>query len=289
MYGLPFEVLTSSEETHYLIEDHAISYLSSASLLKILRDAEQNTQPKKPFLAFADPKYPPCIAGNNSKTETLAQLRTDSYLKSVKGGCFTQLKETADEVQNIANLLKANPKESLYLGAQASRSNLFALNDQQKLDDYRYIMFSVHGVIPNNMNQIEQPALVLANPLKEGYLTMADAFALKLNADLVNLSACNTGCVENSCSENVRGEGIMGLTRAFMYAGTSRVAVTLWPVDVHSTKELNIGLFKYLKAKKQTAQALREIKLEMLQGRASKLEYAHPYHWAGVIIYGDGM
>ncbi len=131
---------------------------------------------------------------------------------------------------------------------------MFALNRDNKLDDYRYVMFSVHGVIPDeifhlskrlleqlNLLSLEkrqqldstvleklkqsasvQPALALSN---NSFLTMADAFTLKLNADFVNLSACNTGCAGESCGENVRGAGIMGLTRAFMYAGTSRVAV----------------------------------------------------------------
>ncbi|EDN71272.1 conserved hypothetical protein [Beggiatoa sp. PS] len=292
LYGLPFGSLVTSHkqgQIHYLIEDYAISYLSSASLLKILRDEEHKTQPQEPFLAFADPEYPPCDKDNNAKTETITQLRTESYLKSVKGGCFTSLAATADEVREIANLFNADHSKSLYLGAKSSRSTVLALNEADKLDDYRYIMFSVHGVIPNNANQIEQPALVLSNPSTEGYLTMADAFALKLNADFVNLSACNTGCVENSCSENVRGEGIMGLTRAFMYAGTSRVAVTLWSVDLNSAKDLSIGLFTNLKANQKMAQALREIKLKMIQGQASSKEYAHPYHWAGFVVYGDGQ
>jgi CHAT domain-containing protein len=294
LYGLPFGSLVTfyeerSETTHYLIEDYAISYLSSASLLKTLRDEERKTQPPEPFLAFADPEYPPCGVGDKKGAETLAQLRTESYLKSTKGGCFNRLAATADEVREIANLFNADHSKALYLRAKASCSTVFALNDKQELDDYRYVMFSVHGVIPNKINQIEQPALVLSNPLTEGYLTMADAFALTLNADFVNLSACNTGCAGESCRENVRGEGIMGLTRAFMYAGTSRVAVTLWSVNLYSAKEFSIGLFTHLKAKKKMAYALREIKLKMIQGKASNRRYANPYHWAAFVVYGDGQ
>jgi len=154
-------------------------------------------------------------------------------------------------------------------------------------------MFSVHGIIPNKTNKtnktnkIEQPTLVLANPTTDSYLTMTDAFALKLNADFVLLSVCNTGCSKKDCSENVRGEGIMGLCRAFMYAGTSRVAVTLWSVDLHSSKDLNIELFTNLKANQKMAHALHKAKLKMIQGQASNQKYAHPYHWAGLVVYGD--
>ncbi|MDM8564215.1 CHAT domain-containing protein [Candidatus Halobeggiatoa sp. HSG11] len=302
LYGLPFGSLVTSnpkQPIRYFIEDYPISYLSSASLLKIIRDEERKTQPPEPFLAFADPNYPSCnftlniirkiFAKLRSKPETFAGLRTKSYLKSIKGNCFTRLAATANEVREIADLLNADHSKSIYLGNKASRSTIFALNEADKLDDYRYIMFSVHGIIPNKSNQIEQPALVLSNPTKDGYLTMADVFALKLNADFVNLSACNTGCTTKNCSENVRGEGIMGLTRAFMYAGTSRVAVTLWSVDLHSSKDLNIGLFTNLKANQKMAHALRNIKLKMIRGQASSKEYSHPYHWAGFVVYGDGQ
>ncbi|OQY52114.1 MAG: hypothetical protein B6247_17805 [Candidatus Parabeggiatoa sp. nov. 2] len=276
LYGLPFGALVSAykarREIHYLIEDYAISYLSSASLLKILRDAERKTQPPEPFLAFADPEYPPCEIDDEKGAETVAQRRTKSNLKWINGGCFNRIK-------------------ALYLGPKASRSSVFALNEQQQLDDYRYVMFSVPAVIPYRVNQIEQPALILSNPLTEGYLTMADVFALTLNADLVNLSAGNSGCAGDSCSENVRGEGIMGLTRAFMYAGTSRVAVTLWSVDLYSAKDLSVGLFTHLKANhhQNMAHALREIKLKMIQGKASRRQYANPYHWAAFVVYGDGQ
>ncbi len=295
LYGLPFGALVSAykarREIHYLIEDYAISYLSSASLLKILRDAERKTQPPEPFLAFADPEYPPCEIDDEKGAETVAQRRTKSNLKWINGGCFNRIAATADEVREIANLFNADHNKALYLGPKASRNTVFALNDKQQLDDYRYVMFSVLAVIPYRVNQIEQPALILSNPLTEGYLTMADVFALTLNADLVNLSAGNSGCAGDSCSENVRGEGIMGLTRAFMYAGTSRVAVTLWSVDLYSAKDLSVGLFTHLKANhhQNMAHALREIKLKMIQGKASRRQYANPYHWAAFVVYGDGQ
>ncbi len=150
-------------------------------------------------------------------------------------------------------------------------------------------MFSVHGIIPEPKNIIEQPALVLSNPTKkgEGYLTMADAFGLQLNAKLVNLSACNTGR-----GEHVRGEGIRGLTRAFMYAGTPATSVTLWSVNVYSAKEFSIELFTNLKANlekgknQQFAQALQKVKLNMIEGELSK-KYSDPFHWAGFVVYGD--
>jgi CHAT domain-containing protein len=198
-------------------------------------------------------------------------------------GEYAELPETAEEVEAIARLLQApQASDPLQLRENASRSNVFAFNTGARLDDYRYLIFATHGVLPGEIDHIAQPALVLSHPARDGYLTMADVFQLQLNAKLVALSACNTGS-----GEQVRGEGVMGLTRAFMYAGTPAIAVTLWSVHSLSAKELDIGLFQSLKAGQPPAQALRSIKLRMLRGKDDT--YRHPYYWAPFVIFGDGM
>ncbi|EDN66728.1 protein conserved in bacteria [Beggiatoa sp. PS] len=110
---------------------------------------------------------------------------------------------------------------------------------------------------------------------------MADAFTLQLNADFINLSGCNTGI-----GEMVKGEGIMGLTRAFMYAGTSAISVTLWAVDSLSAKMLSIGIFENLKAGKKVAEALRQTKIKMIEGKMNQA-YHHPFYWAPFVVYGN--
>jgi CHAT domain-containing protein len=124
-----------------------------------------------------------------------------------------------------------------------------------------------------------QSALILS----DNFLKMADVFSLQLNAKLVELSACNTGM-----GKHVRGEGIMGLTRAFMYAGTPAIAVTLWSVESLSAKTLSIGMFRYLKEGYTPAQALRAIKVRMLRGEEGQ-DYNHPYYWAPYVVFGDGL
>ncbi len=101
-------------------------------------------------------------------------------------------------------------------------------------------------------------------------------------ADLVTLSACNTGR-----GKTVKGEGVMGLTRAFMYAGTPAISVTLWSVESQSAKQVNVGLFQNLKAGKNRAQALRDIKLSMIRGEHGK-EWKRPYYRTPVVVFGDG-
>ncbi|MDM8541294.1 CHAT domain-containing protein [Desulfococcaceae bacterium HSG9] len=297
LYLLPFEALqTKSPEgkakPRYLIEDHAVAYLSSASLLKIIRDAQarKKHQPEYPLLAWADPVYKKTSAaaekrGTQERSESFSEMRAMT-LRDVTGTGFERLKETADEVREISEILKAPEKSGpLFLRKDASRSNVFKLNKSEKLDDYRYVVFACHARIPDLVNQISQPSLILSHPdpqtQGEGFLTMADVFGLQFNADLITLSACNTGR-----GKVIKGEGVIGLTRAFMYAGTPAVAVTLWSVESMSAKELNVGMFKHLNAGKNRAEALRAIKLDMIRGKYAAM-WRKPQFWAPLVVFGD--
>jgi tetratricopeptide (TPR) repeat protein/CHAT domain-containing protein len=295
LYSIPFEALTVkdqvSKKDRYLVETHSLAYLSSASLLKILREAEARKKetPAYPLLAFANPVYQKKDADKKPEPEnktTIKGLRTRAYL-DIMGGIFEELPNTEDEVKEIKKILKApDETQPLQLRELASRTTVFAFNQAKKLDDYQYIIFSCHGILPGEIDRVTQPALVLSLPDPatgtDDYLTMGDVFGLKLNADLVTLSACNTGK-----GKAVRGEGVMGLTRAFMYAGTPTISVTLWSVESGSAKTLSTGLFGNLTKSKDKAQALRLIKLKMISGEYGKL-YQHPFFWAPVVIFGDG-
>ena len=296
LYELPFEALITDpdeEEPHYLIQDYAIAYLSSASLLKTLREATKkrsDTEEREPFLAFADPVFQAENCGNNVSSQTsevFQGLRTRAYRDLLGGGCIPQLPNTRDEALNIAKLFNVTPEE-LYLGERASRENVLYLNEDKELSDFSYILFATHAVLPDELSYINQPAVLLSYPENGGYLTMADVFGLEMNADLVTLSACNTGR-----GKNVKGEGVIGLTRAFMYAGTPAVSVSLWGVESQATQQLNQVLFSQLKNKRPLAESLRQAKLAMLKGKG-KLDgefediYHHPYFWAGFVVFGDG-
>ncbi len=300
LYGLPFEALVTkdppiSETPHYLLHDHPVAYLSSASLLKILRDAQvqrkQTTQ--YPLLAFANPIYE--ISTTSTKTpssqtttlvaslDTIQAMRREQYSAIMGGLPFEPLPKTEDFVKEIKRILQASDEsEPLQLGENASLSTVRRLNNNDRLDDYRYVLFATHAVLPDEVDFINQPAIVLSHPeTEEGYLTMADAFGLQLNADLVALSACNTGQ-----GTEIRGEGIIGLTRAFMYAGTPAVGVTLWPVFEQASSELNTRFFKRLKAGDSLAVALQEAKKELLDEDDELLR--HPVFWTPFVVFGDG-
>ena len=147
------------------------------------------------------------------------------------------------------------------------------------------MVFSCHGVVPDETNRVSQPALVLSQPDPAGgagFLTMGDTFGLRFNAEMVTLSACNTGR-----GTEVRGEGVMGLTRAFMYAGAPAISVTLWSVESISAKTLSTGLYKNLMTGRGRAEALREIKVRMIHGEEDEY-YRYPFFWAPLVLFGDG-
>ena len=291
LYMLPFESLVThtTEENipHYLIEKYSISYLSSASLLKILREVQsrRQIQPQKKLLAFADPAYSACQESIDSRTvaraRTVSQIRTKAYRDVLGAICFPNLPETATEANAIAALFNSNDS-NLYLGKAANLKTLFQLNQSQQLSDYRYLLFATHGLLPYEVDGLAQAALVLSYPEVEGYLTTAKAFRLQLNADFINLSACNTGG-----GEKIKGEGVMGLTRAFMYAGTSAIGVTLWSVESSSAENMSVGIFENLTQGQTAAKALQRIKLKMISGKAKQPYYRHPFYWAPFVVYGD--
>ncbi|MEK8015539.1 MAG: tetratricopeptide repeat protein, partial [Candidatus Parabeggiatoa sp.] len=187
LYALPFEALVTlkkKETPHYLIQDFAIAYLSSASLLKTLRDvqARRKNKASQPLLAFANPDFPPCAKQNIQKRsvdrDDFIGLRTQAYQKLVDG-CFRHLPETEKEVTEIAHFLKAPLDKALKLHEAATRENVL----KTKLDDYRYLVFATHALLPHKTNNIAQPALVLTHNKsqdEQAYLTMVDVLGLKL-------------------------------------------------------------------------------------------------------------
>ncbi len=282
LYMLPFELLLTHpaqdvQDAHYLIEDVPINYLSSASLLKTLRDilARRTSIARYPLLAFAHPTYNSEAFQDNNN---IPSLRAQAY-RALLRNLFIELPETADEARAIADVFNVPlESESLQLRENASRTRVFELQNSGRLDDYQYLLFAMHGVLPEEVEHVAQSALVLS----DDFLTMADVFGLQLNARLVSLSACNTGM-----GIKVRGEGVMGLTRAFMYAGTPTVAVTLWSVESFSAKELDIGFFHHLNEGESPARALQTVKIQMLQGYYGE-EYRYPYYWAPFVLFGEG-
>ena len=308
LYFLPFEALVLTRPStekgfSYLMEESPVAYLSSASLLKSLRESIARRKDKAiyPLLAFANPVYSnlketipekdisssaPSDTPSSGESPAEPSMRARAYL-DLLGGLFAELPETEDEARQVKAILEAPDQSApLQLRNAASRSNMFRLNNENKLSAYRYLVFSCHGILPDEVDQIRQPALVLSHPdpetRQDGFLTMADVFQFKLNADLVTLSACNTGM-----GKALRSEGIVGLTRAFMYAGASAAVVNLWSVESRSAIMVTTGFYRNLKKGGSRTEALQSAKLRLINGDEGEL-YTHPFFWAPTIIFGEG-
>jgi len=267
---LPFEVLltdnkqitpgTSFQDIPFLVKKYPVSYGQSASVLKTLiskpAKKEGSEVDSKKLFAFGDPLY-----------------EDTSFNSQVK---YPRLEFTSKEIENIASFFPGESSD-IYLRNKATEENL---KRNTELNKFKYIHFATHGLI--NEDKPDLSSLVLTsgkNSGEDGILQAAEIFNLKLNADLVVLSACQTGL-----GKLVRGEGMVGLTRAFMYAGTPSVVVSLWSVSDISTAALMGEFYKNLiKNKLSKTDALRKAQLTLM----SDEKYAHPFYWAPFILIGD--
>ena len=257
-----------------LLTAHEIVFLPSASALAVLRTEVAGRKPATKTLAvFANPVFDTgdaAPAPSPDATRILEHL-TDDTLK-IPPLPFTAIE--ADQILRVAGGT-GNWKAT---GYQASRAS--ALNGQ--LSQYRYVHFATHGVLDTERPSLS--ALVLSqvdekhNP-QDGFLRVNDIYNTRLSADLVVLSACQTGL-----GKEVRGEGLMGLTRAFLYAGAPRVIVSLWNVNDRATADLMTALYRgMLRQGKTPAAALRAAQLELRKQK----RFESPYYWAAFVQHGE--
>ena len=178
----------------------------------------------------------------------------------------------------------------VFLGAQASKQSVKGAN----LATRRIVAFATHGLVPGDFPNLDQPALALSSPdgkAETGLLTLEDILQLKLDADWVVLSACNT-----AAGDGAGADAISGLGRGFFYAGSRALLVTHWPVETRSARRLVTALFeRYANAPDiSRAQALKEAHLAVMEERATDsagkplFSYAHPLFWAPYALVGDG-
>jgi CHAT domain-containing protein len=204
-----------------------------------------------------------------------------------------RLPDTRLELMSIAKALDADPVRALYLGREANEQNVERLD----LSRYRIVAFATHGLVPGDLDGLTQPALALTAPkvagIKgDGLLTMEKILALKLNADWILLSACNT-----AAGAGTGAEAASGLGRAFFYAGSRAILMTNWSVHSVSARQLVSDLFQR-QVNNPTisrAEALRQSMISMVDEGGYRddrgnmvFAYAHPLFWAPYSIIGDG-
>jgi len=301
LYYLPFEALIEPtarlpregkvdlSSLPYVGKQYALSYAPSVSVLRFLDNKRraniaQFGERQLPLLAFGDPVYSSSPAPQN-----LAFNVRGTYEK-MSGG-FNPLPFSADEVKRVAAIYGIAPdSESINLRDRASKRRLRSMD----LTRYRVVHFATHAIVGDAVARLTQPALVLsATDLRkpeDQFLTMSEIFDLKLDADLVVLSACKT-----AQGKLYRGEGLVGLTSAFLYAGSRSVVASLWPVNDQSTSLFMEAFHKNLKAGVPAAEALRAARSDVMQTtvRSAVLgeqqSLAAPYFWAPFILVGDSQ
>ena len=307
------ELFSNYRDAPWLIKNFSVTTVPSLSFFVSLRTLPRGAQPRKVFAGFGDPYF-----NKNQMSKALSENRgltaeryNGDYKLNIRGIRLTKdgnldsnnilscdieslgrLPDTAQEIQSIAAVLGATPEQDVYLGLRASEKQVKTMN----LSDRRVIAFASHTLVPYDLDGLDQPAIALSAPSvtgddNDGLLTMGEIMELKLNADWVVLSACNTGAAQGAGAEAVSGLG-----RAFFYAGTRAILVSMWPVETTSAKELTTAIFRHQRENPELPRSRthQQSMLELIEAMDIRDEngaiiasYAHPFFWAPFIIVGD--
>ncbi len=259
----------------WLVRDMAISVVPSVSSFLALSGAAVRPAAVKPFIGFAAPPFQGRDAGGLKALGD--ECRTDAALDPALLRALAPLPETADEIRAIGGRLGATPTD-LITGAGVTKAAVRGAG----LDQYRIVYFATHGLLPGELRCQAQPGLALAPPATppasaadDGLLTASDIALLRLNADLVVLSACNTA----GGDARLGGEALSGLAESFFFAGARSLLVSHWQVPSAPTVRLMTGLFA---GDGDTAQALARAQRVLASDPAT----AHPFNWAAFTLVG---
>lgn len=265
---LPFETLPTGEGVgSWLIQKYRISYAPSISSYRELRRRQKARTGKTglDLLAVGDPLPGPQGVSLPSLSGRKAPAGSGQEVSGLK---FSGL-----EIRTIAALFKKD-KTHVATGSLATEKELKAL----PLNQFKILHFATHAYIDD-----KNPArsYLLLSPDKgaeeDGFLQTREIFNLRINADLVTLSACQTGL-----GQLIRGEGIEGLSRAFTYAGASGVLMSLWSIDDQASSQLMMRFYIHLRSSDSPTEALQRTKVELITSGA----ISHPYYWGGFILSG---
>jgi CHAT domain-containing protein len=314
--------LAAYRDAAWLVKRQAVTVLPSIASLRALRTfAGQGGESAKPLIGFGDPVFgaeKPMVqpsqrvavsrsqsnAGGKPQTikadvatAPIAAVPINSKLRAYTeywrgvgvdreqlAGALPPLPETAGELKAVAHRLNA-PLSDIHLGRDASETTL----KHARLGDYRVVYFATHGLVAGDVKDLAEPSLALSLPpqptdVDDGLLTASEVAQLKLNADWVVLSACNT-----AAGERPGAEALSGLARAFFYAGARALLVSHWAVDSDAATRLTTTTFDFLMGDPTIGrgEALRRAMLAYLSDR-SEPRSAYPAFWGPFSIVGEG-
>lgn len=283
------------KDVPWLIRQAAFTQLPSVNALVALRKLPAANAQRSPFIGFGDPQFtttPIQVASNTRRLRNLsvsrpsqAEVEQARPVEWMNYGQIPPLPDTRDEILALAQALRADPAADVFLGSNASKANVKKLD----LSKRRVVAFATHGLLAGDFPGVLEPSLALANPGggQHGLLTLEDIMGLKLDADWVVLSACNT-----AGGDGQGADALSGLGRGFFYAGSRALLVTHWPVESASARLLVTGIFERQAANAtlSRAEALRQSMLALMQQKSKEADfaYAHPLFWAPYALVGEG-
>ncbi len=315
---LPFQVLVTKPPTSddpravaWLAREHAVTILPAVSSLQALRRVGKPSTASKPMIGFGnplldgpDPRYAGRAKLAREKQGCPARSQPVAVLTGLRGGVQrvetrsgladashikmqVPLPETADELCAVAQDVKAQASD-IRLGPQATEREVKRLSASGELAKYRMVHFATHGVLAGQLDGANEPGLILTPSEKEteeddGYLSASEIAALKLDADWVILSACNT-----AAGAATSAEALSGLARAFFYAQARALLVSHWEVYSAATVKLITATVREMArdAKVGRSEALRRSMLTLID--KGEPHEAHPAYWAPFVVVGEG-
>ena len=276
LHLLPFETLVDASNT-LVLQNKIVTYAPASTVLYVLRSkSKRPSAPQKALLAVGNAPY------QNQANVSAALVKPtgvkDRLLRGVSdtfGTPLYDLPETRDEVLDIKNILRSDA--TLLLGPQATETAFKA----EKLTDFKIIHLAVHGFSDSRFP--ERSGVVLGIDPKssdDGLLQVREITRLRFDADLVTLSACNTGVGK------LQGEeGVTDLAEAFLVSGSKSVVASLWSADDTFTHALMDRFYTHIVEGKDQASALRDAKLDLLAKYGKEVP---PYYWGAFVLTGDG-
>jgi CHAT domain-containing protein len=314
-------IFSRYRQVPWLVRSHAVTMLPSVTALGTLRTMPPGDPSRRAFVGFGDPYFSREQAaaaqaeatraaaaespsrGQSQPAEVVALTTrgipvvfrgSPQAFDSAQLAKLPRLPDTAEEIRSIATATNADPIRDVFLGARANERAVQTLD----LERYRVVAFATHGLAAGDLDGLTQPALALSAPDVagldgDGLLTLDKILALRLDADWIVLSACNT-----ANGQGAGAEAVSGLGRAFFYAGARALLVSHWPVETTSARALTTDLFRRqqkdpsvsrARALQQTMNWLidRGTFVDPASGKTA-FSYAHPIFWAPFTLIGDG-
>ena len=305
--GKPRNLFSNYKEAPFLIRQYAIVSSPSATALSALRGLPEPKKDRLDFIGFGDPLFSTQQAKAEEKQLAMAsasgaqlasrglplQLRNTPQTADVSSAQVSRLPrlpDTSDEILEISKLFNVKPERDIFLQKRANLDQVLKVD----MSNRKVVMFSTHGLMPGELDGLSQPALALTNPevqnLKgDGLLKVDTILTMKLDADWVVLSACNT-----AAGEGEGAEALSGLGRAFFFAGARAILVSSWPVDSEASRKLMTDMFKHYVQDKGISKprALQLASIRILEEGApddkeANYSYAHPLFWGPFTMVGN--